>query len=232
MPRHDPPASSSRSVPTCSVPSPRERSRFEEHLAACAACRNEVAELAGIPALLGKVSLSDLVASPPASAPDLPRIEIRPDPVPEPLETPGTEPGPGGACRAAGRPAVGCGRRRLRQPAPASRETRSQARHGRPLQLAPQDSVASPQRPSWRCSPQWPPWRSCRADPAQPPGRPPPPRPHPPRPATAAQWTLIPTVAGVRGSLLIAGSRTGSVLRLSMGGVRPGTAVQPARQRW
>ena len=61
---------------------PRERSGFEEHLAACAACRNEVADLAGIPALLGKVSLSDVVAAPPASAPDLPRIETRPDPVP------------------------------------------------------------------------------------------------------------------------------------------------------
>lgn len=108
---------------------PRERSGFEEHLAACAACRNEVADLAGIPALLGKVSLSDVVAAPPASAPDLPRIETRPDPVPA--------------------------------PAPA----------------APGDSRTV---------------------------------------------TLLPTVAGMHGSLVIAGSGTGSVLRLSMGGVRPG----------
>jgi len=103
---------------------PRERSGFEEHLAACAACRNEVADLAGIPTLLGKVSLSDVVAAPPASAPDLPRIETRPDPVPA--------------------------------PAPA----------------APGDSRTV---------------------------------------------TLLPTVAGMHGSLVIAGSGTGSVLRLSMG---------------
>jgi hypothetical protein len=40
--------------------SPVERVRFERHLATCAACRTAVAELAVLPALLGRVTLSDL----------------------------------------------------------------------------------------------------------------------------------------------------------------------------
>lgn len=50
--------------------SPAERSRFEAHLATCPACRDEVAALAGMPGLLGRVSLEDVerAASPPPPA--------------------------------------------------------------------------------------------------------------------------------------------------------------------
>jgi anti-sigma factor RsiW len=40
--------------------SPGERARFEHHLAGCAACRNAVAEVAVLPALLGRLTLDDL----------------------------------------------------------------------------------------------------------------------------------------------------------------------------
>jgi hypothetical protein len=39
--------------------SPAERREFEEHLAGCASCQRSVAELAGIPGLLGQVSPED-----------------------------------------------------------------------------------------------------------------------------------------------------------------------------
>ena len=41
--------------------SPAERREFEEHLAGCSTCRAAVAELAGIPGLLGQVSPEDAV---------------------------------------------------------------------------------------------------------------------------------------------------------------------------
>jgi hypothetical protein len=40
--------------------SPEERARFERHLPTCAACRDAVAEVALLPALLGRVRLADL----------------------------------------------------------------------------------------------------------------------------------------------------------------------------
>jgi hypothetical protein len=48
------------------------------------------------------------------------------------------------------------------------------------------------------------------------------PAPAPAAPGDSRIVTLLPTVAGMHGSLVIGGSGTGSVLRLSMGGVRPG----------
>jgi hypothetical protein len=39
--------------------SPAERREFEEHLAGCASCQRSVAELAGVPGLLGQVSPED-----------------------------------------------------------------------------------------------------------------------------------------------------------------------------
>jgi anti-sigma-K factor RskA len=42
--------------------SPAERSAYERHVAACATCRNEVAELAGLPGLLGRLD-TDTAAS-------------------------------------------------------------------------------------------------------------------------------------------------------------------------
>jgi anti-sigma factor RsiW len=219
---------------------PRERSGFEEHLAACAACRNEVADLAGIPALLGKVSLSDVVAAPPASAPDLPRIETRPDPVPELLETPGPEPGrvePAGprvvplpaagagdsgspAPRVVRLPAAGAGESGSPAPPPAARPAREPVtagpfswRHRTVLLaaaavLAVLAAVASLAVVSGRSGP--------AAGPSTTPA------PAPAAPGDSRTVTLLPTVAGMHGSLVIAGSGTGSVLRLSMGGVRPG----------
>lgn len=198
---------------------PRERSGFEEHLAACAACRNEVADLAGIPALLGKVSLSDVVAAPPASAPDLPRIETRTDPVPEP---PGTEPGrvePAGP-RVVPLPAAGAGDSGSPAPPPAARPAREPVtagpfswRHRTVLLaaaavLAVLAAVASLAVVSGRSGP--------AAGPSTTPA------PAPAAPGDSRTVTLLPTVAGMHGSLVIAGSGTGSVLRLSMGGVRPG----------
>jgi anti-sigma-K factor RskA len=41
---------------------PAERSTFERHLATCGSCRNEVAELAGLPGLLGRLD-ADVAAS-------------------------------------------------------------------------------------------------------------------------------------------------------------------------
>jgi anti-sigma-K factor RskA len=41
---------------------PAERSTYERHIAACATCRNEVAELAGLPGLLGRLD-ADTAAS-------------------------------------------------------------------------------------------------------------------------------------------------------------------------
>ena len=42
--------------------SPAERSAYERHIAACVTCRNEVAELAGLPGLLGRLD-ADTAAS-------------------------------------------------------------------------------------------------------------------------------------------------------------------------
>ncbi|MGZ6869366.1 MAG: anti-sigma factor family protein [Frankiaceae bacterium] len=198
---------------------PRERSGFEEHLAACAACRNEVADLAGIPALLGKVSLSDVVAAPPASAPDLPRIETRPDPVPEP---PGTEPGrvePAGR-RVVPLPAADAGDSGSQAPPPAARPAREPVtaspvswRH-RTVLLAAAAVVAVLAAVASLAV------VSGRSGPAA--GSSTTPAPAPAAPGDSRTVTLLPTVAGMHGSLVIAGSGTGSVLRLSMGGVRPG----------
>ena len=44
----------------------------------------------------------------------------------------------------------------------------------------------------------------------------------PAAPGETRTVSLLPAVAGVHGSVQIAGSRLGSLLRLSMGGVRPG----------
>ena len=47
---------------------PAERSRVEHHLAVCATCRNEVASLAALPPLLGRLPATDGHAEPPAFA--------------------------------------------------------------------------------------------------------------------------------------------------------------------
>jgi hypothetical protein len=44
--------------------SPTERAAFEEHLLECAACRQRVAEVAGVPAMLSAVTFGDLAALP------------------------------------------------------------------------------------------------------------------------------------------------------------------------
>lgn len=59
---------------------PGERSRLEAHLEGCPACRDELAGLAGLPALLGRVDEAQLerVAGPPPELLDglLARAEI------------------------------------------------------------------------------------------------------------------------------------------------------------
>jgi Putative zinc-finger len=53
--------------------SPMERARFERHLPTCAACRDAVAELAALPALLGRLTVDDLrlpADDPPAAETD------------------------------------------------------------------------------------------------------------------------------------------------------------------
>ncbi len=54
--------------------SPAERREFEDHLAGCEACRASVAELAGMPGLLGRLPAADAFAllSAPEAAPDRP----------------------------------------------------------------------------------------------------------------------------------------------------------------
>jgi len=42
---------------------PADRSTVETHLASCASCRNQLVELAGLPALLGRVPLDDVASS-------------------------------------------------------------------------------------------------------------------------------------------------------------------------
>jgi hypothetical protein len=51
-----------------------ERTEFETHLAECADCRQTVAELAGIPGLLSRVSPTDLAEQPPLPDTLVPRL--------------------------------------------------------------------------------------------------------------------------------------------------------------
>ena len=53
---------------------PEERAAFEAHLPDCAHCIRTVAELAGVPGLLARVSPSDLTDPPPAPETLLPRL--------------------------------------------------------------------------------------------------------------------------------------------------------------
>jgi Putative zinc-finger len=62
--------------------SPVERARFEHHLASCAACRDAVAEIAVLPALLSRVTLDDLRL--PAEGSREPSTEPQPEPAPQP----------------------------------------------------------------------------------------------------------------------------------------------------
>jgi predicted anti-sigma-YlaC factor YlaD len=50
---------------------PAERSAIDRHLARCPACRDELAGLAGLPALLGRLSAGEVVAGPPRPGPAL-----------------------------------------------------------------------------------------------------------------------------------------------------------------
>ena len=50
---------------------PAERSAVETHLTSCPACRRELAELAGLPGLLGRLTEPDVVAAPVRPGPDL-----------------------------------------------------------------------------------------------------------------------------------------------------------------
>ncbi|HEX2895592.1 MAG TPA: zf-HC2 domain-containing protein [Marmoricola sp.] len=56
-----------------------ERSTFEQHLATCADCRDTVADLAGLPGLLARVSVEDLADRTPAPDTLVPRLvrEVR-----------------------------------------------------------------------------------------------------------------------------------------------------------
>jgi len=50
--------------------SPEERHAFEQHLHGCAECRSEVHRLAGLPGLLSRVALRDVLADEPPAPPD------------------------------------------------------------------------------------------------------------------------------------------------------------------
>ena len=50
---------------------PADRSRVDAHLATCPECREELASLAGLPGLLGRVSRSDIEAEPTEPGPQL-----------------------------------------------------------------------------------------------------------------------------------------------------------------
>lgn len=58
---------------------PRERREFEEHLLVCGSCRAAVAELAGMPGLLGMVPAEEAL---PLAAADVPPPPAEPDTVP------------------------------------------------------------------------------------------------------------------------------------------------------
>ena len=50
---------------------PAERADVEAHLELCPACRDELSELAGLPGLLGRVDIADVVGSEPIAPPEL-----------------------------------------------------------------------------------------------------------------------------------------------------------------
>ena len=249
---------------------PRERSAFEEHLAHCAACRNEIADLAGIPALLGKVTLSEIMAAP-AADPDLLADELRPGPGPEPFPGPGpgpvpAEPSPprvvslpdaalgdpaspprvvplpdaaGGASDPVTPPAAGTDPQPAGAAPPAAGAApRRPARVGGTRAMRP--AARKPARKPIAAAPFS--WRhrtvllaaaavlaalaavgslavvSVRPGPVAGPAT----TLAPAAPGESRTLTLVPAVAGVQGSVQIAAHETGSLLRLTMGGVRPG----------
>jgi hypothetical protein len=49
--------------------SPQDRRKYEEHLTTCRECSRDVQAIAGLPGLLGKVSIADLTATPDVEAP-------------------------------------------------------------------------------------------------------------------------------------------------------------------
>ena len=51
---------------------PVERARFEEHASKCDVCREELAQLSGLPGLLSRVTLEEALAAPAATAPPPP----------------------------------------------------------------------------------------------------------------------------------------------------------------
>jgi len=53
---------------------PAERADVESHLAGCAECRDELAELAGLPGLLGRIDLAEAIAPPTAPPAMLDRL--------------------------------------------------------------------------------------------------------------------------------------------------------------
>jgi hypothetical protein len=63
---------------------PAEAAAFEQHLAVCADCRQELDELASLPALLDAVPVPDAVALTAAAAAARDRALVRPEPVPVP----------------------------------------------------------------------------------------------------------------------------------------------------
>ncbi|MDX6286286.1 MAG: hypothetical protein QOG53_1771 [Frankiales bacterium] len=50
---------------------PAERTLVDQHFESCPLCRDELADLAVLPGLLGRVDLDDLVSAPPAAPPEL-----------------------------------------------------------------------------------------------------------------------------------------------------------------
>jgi predicted anti-sigma-YlaC factor YlaD len=50
---------------------PADRAAVEHHLETCPACRDELSELAGLPGLLGRVDVGDVVGSEPTAPPEL-----------------------------------------------------------------------------------------------------------------------------------------------------------------
>jgi hypothetical protein len=59
---------------------PAERSLVDSHLATCRDCRDELAGLAGLPALLARVSIEEAIALAVTDGPDIPLEEMREPP--------------------------------------------------------------------------------------------------------------------------------------------------------
>ena len=81
---------------------PAEAAAFEQHLAVCADCRQELDDLASLPALLDAIPVSDAVALTAAAAAARERTLVPPEPYPSRAGSWTSSPPAAGKCGAGG----------------------------------------------------------------------------------------------------------------------------------